>query len=462
LIKQFIGESVLFSLIAALFAILLARLALPFFRSLVDRDIQMRWLSDPWIPVIVFGMVLFAGMLSGSYPALFLSSFRPIIILKGSLERAAGKKGLRNVLVVFQFAVAVCLIIGTLIVSQQIRFIRNTDIGYDREHVIVMPLRDDLARKNGNFLSEELRRHDKILAVSGSEYIPLERNNIYGITFTKAAGESVSVNAYTCEIGYEFLDVFGIQIIEGRNFSREFRTDEQYAVLLNQTAVQSLGMKDPVGKVLENQGFHVIGVVRDYHHSSLHDKIEPMIFFLRPNAYTFLSVRIKPGDISGTLAYLKETVKKHSPYFAFEYYFQDDYFNEKYNSDQRFGKAIGFASGLAIMIACLGIFGLISFSTERHTKEIAIRKVLGASVRSILGRLAKEFILLVALANLLAWPIAYYFMKTWLQNFAFRINMTIWTFLIAAGLSLAISVLAVSYKSLQAATANPVDSLRYE
>ena len=462
LIKQFMGESILFSLIAALFAIPLVRLAFPSFCFLVNRNIQMDWFFNPWIPIIVFGMVLFTGLFSGSYPALFLSAFRPIVILKGSLERVAGRKGLRNALVVFQFAVAVCLIIGTLIVAQQLRFIRNTDIGYDREHVIVMPLRDDLARKNGNVLSEELRQHDKILAVSGSEYIPLERNNIYGITFTNEAGESASVNAYTCEIGYEFFDVFGIQIIEGRNFSREFRTDEQYAVLLNQTAVRSLGMKEPIGKVIDNLGFHVIGVVKDYHHSSLHDKIEPMIFFLRPNAYAFLSVRIKPGDIPDTLVYLKGTIKKHSPYFAFEYYFQDDYFNEKYYADQRFGKAVGYASGLAILIACLGVFGLISFSTERRTKEIAIRKVLGAPVQSILGRLSKEFILLVVLANLVAWPIAYFFMKTWLQNFAFRTNITIWTFLIAAGLSLAISALTAGYKSLQAATANPADSLRYE
>jgi putative ABC transport system permease protein len=462
LIKQFIGESVLFSFVSFIFAIVLVVFVFPFFSSLVDRDIQIHWFSNPWIPIIILGIILFVGMFSGSYPALVLSSFQPIAILKGTMKRDSHGKGLRNVLVVFQFAVAVCLITGTMVVWQQLRYIRSTDIGYDREHVIVMPLRDDLARKNGNILSEELRRHDKILAVSGSEFIPLERNNIHSIKYTDEAGESAIVNAFTCEIGYEFFDVFGIQIIEGRNFLREFRTDKKDAVLLNQTAVRSSGMKDPIGKVIDTLGHRVIGVVKDYHHSSLHDKIEPMIFFLRPNAYTFLSARIRPSDIAGTLESLKETVKKYSPYFAFEYYFQDDYFNEKYKSDQRFGTAFGYASCLAILIACLGVFGLISFSTERRTKEIAIRKVLGASVRSILGRLSKRFILLVALANLLAWPISYYFIKTWLQNFAFRINITIWTFLVAGGLSLAISILAVSYKSLQAATANPVDSLRYE
>lgn len=462
LIKQFISESVLLSLMAFIFAFILVTFISPFFSSLIDRSIQIHWFSNPWIPAIVIGMVIFAGIVSGSYPALVFSSFKPITILKGSHAKKGGRRSLRNVLVVFQFASATCLIAGTLIIWQQLRFIRNTNIGYNREHVIVLPLRDDLARKNGNILSEELRRNDNILAVSGSEYIPLERNNIHCIKSFDAAGKSTLINVYTCEIGYDFFDVFGIQITEGRNFSHEFPTDEKEAVLLNQTAIQTLNIKDPIGKDIDSLGHRVIGVVKDYHHSSLHDKIEPMIFFLRPNAYNFLSVRIKPGDISATIEFLKETVTKYSPSFAFEYYFQDDYFNEKYKSDERFGKAFGYASCLAIMIACLGVFGLISFSIEHHAKEIAIRKVLGASVQSILGHLWKGFILLVALANFLSWPIAYYFMKTWLKNFSFRIDITIWTFLIAAGLSLSIALLAVSYKSLKAATTNPIDSMRYE
>ncbi len=462
LIKQFMGESVLFSIIAFLFAVLLVLLILPAFSSLVDREIQIHWLSNPWIPLTVLGMVLFAGLLSGSYPALFLSALRPATILKGSLERGRRKTGLRNALVVFQFAISIFLIAGTLVVWQQLRFIKNKDIGYDREHVIIMPLRDELARKNGKILSDKLLQNDRIIAVSGSEYIPPERNNVHFITHTDESGKRASTDVFTCEVGYEFFDVFRIQIVEGRNFSREFKTDEKQAVILNQTAVRSLRMKDPVGKIVDSQGHRVIGVIKDYHHSSLHDKIEPMIFFLRPNAYAFLSVRIKPGDIPGALGFLRQTVTEFSPHFAFEYYFQDDYFNEKYISDQRFGTAFSYASSLAIFIACLGVFGLISFSIERRTKEIAIRKVLGAPVRSILGRLSKEFILLVAIANLVAWPVAYYFMNKWLRNFTFRIDLSIWTFFIASVLSLAIAILVVSFKSLQAATANPVESLRYE
>ena len=462
LIRQFIGESVLVSCVSSLLAVLLVFLTLPSFKFLVDRDIQLRWFSTPWIPLTVFGMVLFSGLFSGSYPAFLLSSLRPTAIFKGKMVRKSRGVGLRNILVVFQFVVSVCLIVGTLVVWRQMRFIRTADVGYDRENVIVMPLRDELAREKGKVLKEELLRDTRILAASGSEFIPLERNNILSIQNTDEAGEKIVADAYTCEIGYDFLDVFKLEIAEGRNFSPDFRTDENEAVLLNQTAVKAIGLEDPVGKVIDAQGNRVIGVVKDYHHSSLHETIDPMIYFLRPEAYSFLSVRIKPDDIPGTIQFLRRTVKAYSPNFAFEYYFQDDYFNEKYKSDQRFGATFGYAAVLTVFIACFGVFGLISFSAERKTKEIAIRKVLGASVQSILGRLSKEFILLVVMSNLIAWPIAYVLMSKWLQNFAFRIGFSIWTFLLALILSLAVSAVAVIFKSLQAATADPVDSLRYE
>ena len=462
LIRQFIGESVLVSCVSSVFAVLLVFLTLPSFRFLVARDIQIRWLSTPWIPLAVFGMVLFSGFFSGSYPAFLLSSLRPAVVIKGTVERKSRGVGLRNILVVFQFVVSVCLIIGTLVVWRQLRFVRTADIGYDREHVIVMPLRDEFTRKNGKVLGEKLLRDNRILAASGSEFIPLERNNILSIQNTNEAGEQVSADAYTCEIGYGLFDVFKVEIVQGRNFSPAFRTDESEAVLLNQAAINAIGLKDPIGKVIDFQGHRVIGVVKNYHHSSLHEKIDPMIYFLRPEAYSFLSVRIKPDDIPGTISFLRRTVSEYSPNFAFEYYFQDDYFNEKYKSDRRFGATFGYTSSLAIFIACLGVFGLISFSTERRTKEIAIRKVLGASTQSILGRLSKEFLVLVVLSNCIAWPIAFFTMNKWLQNFAFRIKINLWTFLAALVLSLAITTLAVIYKALYAATSNPVNSLRYE
>jgi putative ABC transport system permease protein len=462
LISQFIGESVLMSLASLLFSVLIVYLTLPSFRYLIDRNIQLNWLSPPWIPLIVIAMMLFSGLLSGSYPALLLSSLRPAAVLKGMAERKSRGIGLRNILVIFQYVVSVCLIVGTLVVWKQMRFVRTVDIGYDREHVVVIPLRDESARKNGKVLEEKLLRDNRILAASGSEFIPLERNNILSIQNTNEAGEKVSVDAYTCEIGYGLFDVFKVEIVQGRNFSPAFRTDEFEAVLLNQTAANAIGLKDPVGEVIDSQGRRVIGVVKDYHHSSLHEKIDPMIYFLRPEAYSFLSVRIKPDNIPATISFLRKTASEYSPNFAFEYYFQDGYFSEKYKLDRRFGATFGYASALAIFIACLGVFGLISFSAERRTKEIAIRKVLGASVQSILGRMSKEFILLVVVSNCIAWPIAFFTMNKWLQNFAFRTRISLWTFLLALILSLVISTLAVIFKALHAATSDPVNSLRYE
>ncbi|MFC2166905.1 ABC transporter permease [Acidobacteriota bacterium] len=462
LIRQFIGESVLVSCISSLIAVVMVIFTLPAFRILVDRDIQLQWFSSPWIPLTVFSMVLLSGLFSGSYPAFLLSSLKPAAILRGNPEKKSRGIGLRNALVVFQFVVSVCLIVGTLVIGRQLRFVSTADIGYDREHVVIMPLHDESARKNGSVLEEELLRDNRILAASGSEYIPLERNNITNIQNTNEAGEIVSADVYTCEIGYGFFDVFKVAIVEGRNFSKNYFTDENKAVLLNQAAIKAIGLEDPIGKVIDGKGNRVIGVVKNYHHSSLHEAIDPMIYILRPQTFSFLSVRIKPDNIPGTIQFLSKTVLKFSPNFAFEYYFQDDYFNEKYKSDRRFGTTFGYASTLAVFIACLGVFGLISFTTERRTKEIAIRKVLGASVQSILGSLSKEFILLVILSNALAWPIAYFAMNKWLQSFAFRIEIGFWPFLLALFLSLTISTLAVIYNSHKAATADPIDSLRYE
>jgi putative ABC transport system permease protein len=336
------------------------------------------------------------------------------------------------------------------------------DIGYDREHVVVIPLRDEFTRKNGKVLEEEVLLDNRILAASNSEYILLERNNILSIQNTNEAGERIRSDAYTCEIGYGLFDVFNVDIVQGRNFSTAFRIDESEAVLLNQAAVNAIGLQNPLGKVIDSQGHRVIGVVKNYHHSSLHDKIDPMIYFLKPEAYSFLSIRIKPDDIPGTISFLRRTVSKYSPNSTFEYYFQDDYFNEKYKSDRRFGATFGYASALAIFIACLGVFGLISFSTERRTKEIAVRKVLGASVQNILGQLSKEFILLVVLSNCIAWPIAFFTMNKWLNSYAYRTNIHVGIFLLAAGLTLIISTITIGIQAFKAASSNPVDSLRYE
>ena len=284
LVRQFIGESVLVSCVSAVFAVFLVFLTLPSFRFLVDRYIQIRWLSTPWIPLAVFGMVLFSGILSGSYPAFLLSSLRPAAVLKGKAEIKSQGVGLRNILVVFQFIVSVCLVIGALVVWKQMRFVCSVDIGYDREHVVIIPLRDEFTRKNGKVLEEEILLDNRILAASGSEYIPLERNNILNIQNTNEAGERIRSDAYTCEIGYGLFDVFKVDIVLGRNFSTAFRTDESEAVLLNQAATNAIGLIDPLGKVIDSQGHRVIGVVKNYHQ-------RPTAFFRYASNRTIYQVR---------------------------------------------------------------------------------------------------------------------------------------------------------------------------
>ncbi len=462
LIRQFIGESISLSVISFLGAILLVMLLLPYFNSFIGSSIQFNWFENPLAVLFLLGMVLLVGVVAGSYPALFLAALRPVNILKGNIEKTTRGSGFRKALVVFQFSISICLIAGTLVVSKQLDYVRTKDVGYDREHVVVIPLRDVQARQNTNVIIQELVRNPSIEKVSGSDYVPLEINNVHYVKYIDDAGEEKSVDVFTSSIGYDFFEVYKLQLVKGRHFSPEFVTDEKSAVILNETAVQLTGWSEPVGKVIDDFGNQVIGVVKDFHQSSLHEKIDPMVFFLRPADCTFLSARIAPGDIPGTIQILKNTIEKFSPNFDFEYYFQDDYFNNKYKADERFGRAFRYGSALAIFIACLGVFGLASFSTERRTKEIAIRKILGASVHNIARNISKEFLISVTIANIFAWPAAWFVMNKWLQNFAYRISIDIWAFVLSAIVALVVALFTVGFQAIKAACANPVDSLKCE
>lgn len=461
LIKQFIGESIFLSVISSFLAVLLVSLVLPYFNAFIAGSIQLNWFENPISVAFLLGMVLLVGIVAGSYPALFLAAFQPVTILKGNVEKTTHGSGLRNALVVLQFSISICLITGTLVVSDQLDFVRTKDVGYDREHVVVIPLRDDQARQNTNVIIQELVKNPTIEMVSGSDYIPLEKNNVHYVKYINDAGEQKGIDVFTSSIGYDFFEVYKLHLVKGRNFSRNFETDERSAVILNETAVQLAGWSEPVGKVIDDLGNRVIGVVKDFHQSSLHEKIDPMAFFLSPADYTFLSARIVPGDIPSTIQILKKTIEKYSPNIVFEYYFQDEYFNNKYKADERFGRAFGYGSALAIFIACLGVFGLASFATERRKKEIAIRKVLGASVSNIVRNLSKEFLISIIVANIFAWPVAYFVMNKWLQNFAYRISIDVWPFVLSAILALIVAFITVGFLSIKAASANPVDSLQH-
>jgi putative ABC transport system permease protein len=263
-------------------------------------------------------------------------------------------------------------------------------------------------------------------------------------------------------VGYDFLDVYKIKLLKGRDFSPRFGTDAKEAVIINETALKLTGWEEPIGKTVTIRGRKIIGVIQDFHHSSLHEEIRPMIFLLGTDKYDYVSARIKPGRISETITFLEYTIQKFSSNFAFEYYFQDDHFNKKYKNDRRFGKAFGYFSFLSIFIGCLGLFGLVSYSIEQRVKEIGIRKVLGAAESNIIFLLSKEFVKWVILANLFAWPAAYIAMNKWLQNFSYRIGIGIEVFIFSAALALLIALITISYQSVKAALANPVDALKYE
>ena len=464
LVAQFLGESLVFSMISAGAALGLAALALPLFNGLVDRSIRLGPSVSPSVVLIILGMVVFSGLFSGIYPAFFLSSLRTAVTIKGATESRKGGVGLRNTLVVVQFALSVFLLSGMLVVAEQLRFVRVKDVGYNRENVVVMPLRDDLARKNGGLIKAELLRDPRIQAVSGSEFIPLERNDVDNIAYRNAAGGIDSFTAYVANNGKDFFDVFKLRLVQGRNFSPEFPTDEKSAVIVNEAVVRKAGWADPVGKVIGGQGrnLRVIGVVADFNQSSLHDNIDPMMFLLAPDEYAYLSVRIRPGDPRDVLALLKRTIEQYSPNFPFEFYFQDDYFNAKYKDDERFGKAFGAAAALAILIAGLGVFGLVSYATERRTREIAVRKVLGASPGRIARLLSREYVVLAIPACAVAWPAAWVFMTKWLQSFAFRTPIRLWVFGFSGLVVAALALATAGLKSARAARLNPAERLRFE
>ncbi len=461
LIKQFIGETLLVTTFALGLSLLMIRFILPYFNLLIGTDLQINALSHTSLLVLIAGTVLFVGIASGTYPALVLSALKPVNVLKEF--SASGKKGagLRNVLVIFQFSASIVLIACTLVVFNQLNFIKNQKLGFDREHVVVIPVREQETRDKVQAIRTELLQHPEVLGVSISGGLPTNIRSLYGgAKFTKDSGEEIKTSVRFDYVGYDFLDVFKIELVAGRNFSREFGEDQK-AILINETLWKKLGWADPVGKEVEVLDFNrVIGVVKDFHFASFHTEIEPMVLAFESG--NNIAVRIQPGNVSSRIALIRTVFENHSKSQPFNFYFLDDSFNELYQKEQRSGEIFGYFSLLAIFLACLGLLGLASFAVERRTKEIGIRKILGAPVPKIVGLLTKDFVRMVILANLIAWPVAYFAMRKWLDNFAYRINITVGTFLLAAGAALLIAFITISTQTLRAAMSNPVDTLRYE
>jgi putative ABC transport system permease protein len=464
LVRQFFGESILLAFIALIFAVGIVVLLLPVFNDLAAKELSFGISGNVHALLVLVGIALLTGIIAGSYPALFLSAFQPAIVLKGTLHSGTRGSIFRKVLVVLQFSLTILLIVCTTIVYNQMNFMRNRKLGYHKEYLVYAALRGDM-RQQFDVVKEELLKNPNILDVTSSGNTPT-----YGYNFSNSLwrwegqdpDEEILMRASF--IDYNYFETFGMEIIEGRSYSKEFSTDPTEALIVNEEAVKVMGMESPLGKQLgigDNQA-KIIGVVKNYHFRSLKQEIEPLILILNPQNCWALFARLNSEDVSKTIGHMEKIWGQFAPGYPFNYRFMDEAIDNLYRSEQQIGTLFGYFSILAIFISCLGLFGLASFMAEQRTKEIGIRKVLGATVSNILLLLSKEFAKWVLIANLIAWPVAYYAMNRWLQGYAYRINIALWSFILAAVLALAIALFTVSYQAVRAATANPADALRYE
>ncbi|MBC7777585.1 MAG: ABC transporter permease [Phycisphaerae bacterium] len=471
IIAQFLTESVLLTLGASVLAYGLTALALPLLKNSIGIALAPSLLAVWYVPFALLGVALLTGILAGLYPALFLSSFRPVMALKGTANVSKSGISLRKALVVTQFCVSVILLIGTVVVYEQLQFLQTKSLGLNRERIINLGQNNDLIPKWESFRAE-LLANPNIVEACRSSRLPAGRLlDDLGGTSVQLVDTMTPLTATLkmLAVDMDFVPTYQMPLAAGRAFSRDFPTDTTQAWLLNEAAARIIGWKSPidaVGKRLIYGGrkdAYVVGVLRDFHFESLHQEIVPMIFFIPRQKTNLFAISIKTGaDVPAALAYAKQVWGKFNPDFPFDYTFLDEDFGRLYESEQRQGSLYLVFSGLAIFIACLGLFGLAAFAAHQRTKEIGIRKVLGATVTGITGLLAKDFLKLVLLAVLISSPIAYHFMNLWLTDFAYRIDIQWWVFAIAGAVAVAVAFLTVSFQSVRAALANPVKSLRSE
>jgi putative ABC transport system permease protein len=470
LIFQFLGESVLLSIIASVVAVVLVSLVLPSFNRLTGKAIGQASLLGGTPSLALAGLALLTGFLGGSYPALFMSAFRPAAVLKGNLGTGLKRASFRSILVVFQFSVSIILMAGTFIVLAQTRYMKTRDLGFDKSRVLVVVMRDAAARRNAEALTRDLKSNANIREATLTGGIP-GRIQVSMVVSMEGRPERESFSADVIWSDFDFVKTYGIRIVRGRDFSRSFVSDSGGVFLINETAARRMGWgSDAVGRKI---GFdtddlrEVVGVMKDFHYGSLKDPIGPLVVRLAsaaelaPRAY-FLSLKLQEGNIPATLAYVKSKWAERSER-GFEYFFADENFDSLYRSEEQISRIITAFAAMAIFVACLGLFGLASFAAEQRTKEIGVRKVLGASEARLVALLSKEFLKWVLLANAIALPAAYLIIgRFWLANFAYRTSPGILVFMSVAGLSILVALLTVSWQAVRAAVANPVDSLRYE
>jgi len=464
LVRQFYAESILFALIALGLAVAAVSFVLPAFGSLAGKEMSWNATGAGVLALGLAGIALLTGLVSGSYPALFLASFKPVSTIKGKLKSGTGNAVFRRILVVVQFFLSAALIIGTGVVSKQMTFIKNRNLGWNKEQVVAIPIRS-YSLPSLEALKAELANTPGILNVAVATQKPSYTSwSSSGFDWEgKDPSLKVDVTYMGADDGY--VDTMGMTIAQGRNFSKEFPTDKTESFLINEELARLMGYENPIGKSFSfwEQKGKIVGVIKDFHFQPLRRKIEPLVIQWADLDWTnFLFLRLAPEGISEILGTVRRTWEKILPNIPFSYQFLDEDFARMYRSEERTGTLLKIFTAMAILVACLGLFGLASFGAEQRTKEIGIRKVLGASVPGIVVLMCREFLVLIGLANLIAWPVAYFAAKDWLNNFAYRTQIPAVFFVGALIISLVIGLMTVIYKAIRAASANPVESLRYE
>jgi ABC-type antimicrobial peptide transport system permease subunit len=459
LILQYMGESILMTFAALIIALVLVDLLLPAFRNITGKYLDLQFTPNLIISAILITFV--TGLIAGSYPAFYLSHFKPVSILKGKLITSSGESWIRKGLVVFQFTISVVLIVSVLVVYQEMKLIQTTNLGYNKENVIRFSNDGNLNKGLAPFLIEI----KKLLGVMGAT---TESGDFFGQASHGGGGISwegkdpgLGIEYYGNDVGDEFFETMNIHMAAGRAFSKSFA--DSSSVIFNETAIRTMGLKNPIGKIVSLWGKkkQIVGVVKDYHFKSLYDKISPAFLEYNPNS-DYSLIRIKAGNEEQTIAGIKSLFTKFNNGLEFNYSFLDDDYNKLYASEQRVAVLSKYFAGIAVIISCLGLFGLAAFTAQKRQKEIGIRKVIGASVGNVVAMLSKDFLVLVLIALCIAFPASWWLMNNWLQSFAYRINISPFVFVVSGFSVVLITLITISFQSIKSAVSNPTKSLRSE
>lgn len=461
---QFFSEALLSAFLASCLSNIMVVLLLPSFNSLTGKSLDLNVLLNSNLVGVIFLIALGTGIFSGIYPAIYLSSFHPIKVLKDIKATVSSKSYFRRILMVTQFSLSLILIIGTLIVFSQLEFMQSSKLGYEKDQIIYFRKRAEI-RTNYQAFKTELKKNQNILDVTTSNSLMTYTVNSFGGLEWEGKNPEDDVLMYRKSVDYDFINTFGMEIIEGRDFSQEITTDAGSAFIVNEEAVKLMGLKDPIGKWMKfwsDYEGNIIGVVKDFHYKSLHEKIEPLFLMINPQWDSYVFVKINSHNISESIASVEKIHNTFNKEYPFDFTFLDDDVNTLYEAEVRTKSIFQIFTALGIFISSIGLLGLITFMTEQRIKEIGIRKVLGASISGVVALLSKEILILVTISNLIAWPLAYYSMQEWLKDFAYRTTIGIDIFITAGLLLILLSFFTIFWKAVKAAQANPVKSLKYE